>query len=243
MFDIFIFPFPLSFSICLSLIVLKTYAFITDKIPPLFLFHLLNFPFLLLLLHFFLHLLLFFFSLSFVSLLFFFFSFLLGGGRWSIWHCEQQAPHSNNKKWRLWLVRTTLNSVLTLLRIIKVDMRLKDIRLNLHSLPKFPTSLSYLPQFSTSHPSDTKFPLLHSPNPHSLPQFSLTPRLIWFLWRQACRVEPSDPESVITELEAACTESHLAHQEGAVCTVWFSRMLFIRDYGRCFFWCDFSVIF
>ena len=41
-------------------------------------------------------------------------------------------------------------------------------------------------------------------------------RLIWFLWRQACKVEPSDPESVITELEAACTETHLTHQEGAV---------------------------
>ena len=42
------------------------------------------------------------------------------------------------------------------------------------------------------------------------------PRLIWFLWRQACRVEPSDPEAVITELEAACTETHLTHQDGAV---------------------------
>lgn len=48
-------------------------------------------------------------------------------------------------------------------------------------------------------------------------------RLIWFLWRQACRVEPSDPESVITELEAACTETHLTHQEGAV-----------SDYYLCF---------
>lgn len=41
-------------------------------------------------------------------------------------------------------------------------------------------------------------------------------RLAWFLWRQACRLESADPESVITELEAACTETHLTHQEGSV---------------------------
>ena len=70
------------------------------------------------------------------------------------------------------------------------------------SLPSYPFSVLFSPISSTQ-------------------TLSLTPRLIWFLWRQACRVEPSDPESVITELEAACTESHLAHQEGAVSTVRF----------------------
>jgi Ca2+-binding EF-hand superfamily protein len=38
---------------------------------------------------------------------------------------------------------------------------------------------------------------------------------VWHLWREACRVEPADPESVITELEAACVESYIA-QEGVV---------------------------
>jgi hypothetical protein len=45
---------------------------------------------------------------------------------------------------------------------------------------------------------------------------TLSVRLAWFLWRQACRLESADPESVITELEAACTETHLTQQDGSV---------------------------
>jgi hypothetical protein len=41
-------------------------------------------------------------------------------------------------------------------------------------------------------------------------------RLAWFLWRESCRIEPADPESVVTELEAVCTETQLAQQEGSV---------------------------
>ena len=37
--------------------------------------------------------------------------------------------------------------------------------------------------------------------------------LIWFLWREACKVEPTDPESVITELEAACAETLLTQDD------------------------------
>ena len=37
--------------------------------------------------------------------------------------------------------------------------------------------------------------------------------LIWFLWREACKVEPTDPESVVTELEAACAETLLTQDD------------------------------
>lgn len=40
--------------------------------------------------------------------------------------------------------------------------------------------------------------------------------LAWFLWREACKVEPVDPESVITELEATCTETQLAANQGVI---------------------------
>ena len=60
-------------------------------------------------------------------------------------------------------------------------------------------------------------------------------RLIWFLWRQACKVEPSDPESVITELEAACTETHLTHQEGAVSDHTLTQYYFIPTLNNSFF--------
>ena len=36
--------------------------------------------------------------------------------------------------------------------------------------------------------------------------------LLWFIWREACRVEPTDPESVITELENSCAETQLTLQ-------------------------------
>jgi Ca2+-binding EF-hand superfamily protein len=40
---------------------------------------------------------------------------------------------------------------------------------------------------------------------------------LWYLWRQACRIEPSDPESVITELEAACAETEeISHSKGNI---------------------------
>jgi hypothetical protein len=34
--------------------------------------------------------------------------------------------------------------------------------------------------------------------------------LCWFLWRRAYKVDPTDPESVITELEANCNETEIA---------------------------------
>lgn len=40
--------------------------------------------------------------------------------------------------------------------------------------------------------------------------------LIWFLWREACKVEPTDPESVVTELEAACAETLLTQDDSLV---------------------------
>jgi hypothetical protein len=33
--------------------------------------------------------------------------------------------------------------------------------------------------------------------------------LLWALYRQACKVEPTDPESVVTELEALCAETEM----------------------------------
>ena len=38
----------------------------------------------------------------------------------------------------------------------------------------------------------------------------------WHLWKEACRVEPEDPEGVITELESACTESNITSNKGTV---------------------------
>ncbi len=33
--------------------------------------------------------------------------------------------------------------------------------------------------------------------------------MLWMLYRQACKAEPTDPESVITELEASCSETEM----------------------------------
>ena len=40
--------------------------------------------------------------------------------------------------------------------------------------------------------------------------------IIWFIWKQCCRIEPSDPECIVTELEAACHESELTQSEGSI---------------------------
>ena len=40
--------------------------------------------------------------------------------------------------------------------------------------------------------------------------------IVWFIWRQCCRIEPSDPECIITELEAACAETELTAHEGSI---------------------------
>lgn len=40
--------------------------------------------------------------------------------------------------------------------------------------------------------------------------------LLWFVWRQACRIEPQDPEIIVTELESACTETELSQVEGTI---------------------------
>ncbi len=40
--------------------------------------------------------------------------------------------------------------------------------------------------------------------------------LSWFLWKEACKIEPEDPESVVCELEAACNESEVTYQQGSV---------------------------
>lgn len=40
--------------------------------------------------------------------------------------------------------------------------------------------------------------------------------LAWFLYKEAYRIDPVDPESVINELEAVCTESEVIDNQGAV---------------------------
>jgi len=40
--------------------------------------------------------------------------------------------------------------------------------------------------------------------------------VIWFIWRQCCRLEPGDPECIITELESACQETELTQSEGSI---------------------------
>lgn len=40
--------------------------------------------------------------------------------------------------------------------------------------------------------------------------------LAWFLFREACKVDGDDPESVITELSAACAESEIIENAGAI---------------------------
>ncbi len=40
--------------------------------------------------------------------------------------------------------------------------------------------------------------------------------VVWFIWRQCCRIEPSDPECIVTELEAACAETELTSNEGSI---------------------------
>lgn len=40
--------------------------------------------------------------------------------------------------------------------------------------------------------------------------------LIWFLWRQCCSAEPTDPESLMTELEASCAEIELTSTSEAL---------------------------
>ena len=40
--------------------------------------------------------------------------------------------------------------------------------------------------------------------------------LLWFIWRQACRIEPSDPEGIVNELEGACTETELTQVNGTI---------------------------
>ena len=39
--------------------------------------------------------------------------------------------------------------------------------------------------------------------------------LAWYLWRQCCSLDANDPEAVVTELEAACTESELTQHKGS----------------------------
>lgn len=59
---------------------------------------------------------------------------------------------------------------------------------------------------------------LSSPNPPSaITRNAECDWLIWYIWRQACRVEPSDPESVITELESSCAEmEEVSQSKGTV---------------------------
>lgn len=40
--------------------------------------------------------------------------------------------------------------------------------------------------------------------------------LLWFIWRQACRIEPGDPEGIVNELEGACTETELTQTNGTI---------------------------
>jgi Ca2+-binding EF-hand superfamily protein len=40
--------------------------------------------------------------------------------------------------------------------------------------------------------------------------------LLWFVWRQCCRIEPTDPEIIVTELESACTETELSQVHGTI---------------------------
>ena len=40
--------------------------------------------------------------------------------------------------------------------------------------------------------------------------------LLWFLWRQCCKQEPMDPESMITELQACCNEVELVANRDSV---------------------------
>ena len=40
--------------------------------------------------------------------------------------------------------------------------------------------------------------------------------LVWFIWRQCCRIEPAEPEAIVNELEVSCTETELTQAEGSI---------------------------
>ena len=47
--------------------------------------------------------------------------------------------------------------------------------------------------------------------------------LLWFLWKQCCKQDPMDPESLVTELQACCCEAELTEKAESVSVkdLWF----------------------
>jgi Ca2+-binding EF-hand superfamily protein len=67
-----------------------------------------------------------------------------------------------------------------------------------------------------SEEEDKKIGLLSSNPPAAISRNGDCDWLVWFLWKESCKISPRDPESVVTDLEVACADSGLGESTGFV---------------------------
>jgi hypothetical protein len=70
--------------------------------------------------------------------------------------------------------------------------------------------------FNDSDEGEDDFGLSSNTPPITITKDSDLDWLVWSIYKEACKVDPVDPESVITELESACVESEIIDNAGSI---------------------------
>jgi hypothetical protein len=70
--------------------------------------------------------------------------------------------------------------------------------------------------FNDSDEGEDDFGLSSNTPPVAITKNSDLDWLAWAIYKEACKVDPVDPESVITELESSCTESEFIDSAGSI---------------------------
>lgn len=88
--------------------------------------------------------------------------------------------------------------------------------INIDDFRRFAEEGTYAMDMSPEDFEEEEVSLSSNTPPLAITKNSECDWLLWFLWRAAIKIDTSDPESVITELEAACTEIEEDGNPGAV---------------------------
>lgn len=70
--------------------------------------------------------------------------------------------------------------------------------------------------FTDSDNGDDDFGLSSNTPPVTITRNSDLDWFVWSIYREACKIDPVDPESVITDLESACVESEIIDNAGTI---------------------------
>ena len=71
-------------------------------------------------------------------------------------------------------------------------------------------------EFNASDHGEEDFGLSSNTPPAVITKNSDLDWLLWFIYKEACKVDPVDPESVITDFERACVESEIIDNAGSI---------------------------